>query len=62
MKFGPVVQKMSFKEKVYAQTDGRPTKTNHNSSGELKTINKQYDFVNPTCVHLLPAASLFHAH
>ena len=37
MKFGPVVQKMSFKEKVYGRRDvrtmdGKQTKTNHNSS------------------------------
>ena len=31
--FGPVVQEMLFKEKVFArQTDAQQTKTNHNSS------------------------------
>ena len=40
MKFGPVVQEeMLFKEKVYEQrTEGRRTKTDHNSSGELTRI------------------------
>ena len=52
--FGPVVQEMSFKEKVYRLMDGRQTKTNHNSSpwafgsGELKiskwVIPKGYMF------------------
>ena len=43
MKFGPVVQKMSFKDKINGGMDGHQTKTDHNSSrwafgsGELKT-------------------------
>ena len=52
MKFGPVVQEMSFKEKVNGRTDGcttdgRQTKTDHNSSpqafcsGELKRVRRQ---------------------
>ena len=40
MKFGPVVQEMSFEEKVYGRMhEGRQKKTDHDTfgSGELKS-------------------------